>query len=91
MKLLGHPPPAMTLFYLQATQADLQQEFFRAAQTSPHTLPLPAISSSHSLPDALRRALHFLDAFRTKSPSENLDAFRRRLLRLIEVAQKLTT
>lgn len=91
MKLLGHTTPAMTMFYLQVTQADLQREFFLAAQSSPHALPPPAVSAPHSLADALRWALHLVDAYRTQSHSKKLDAFRRRLLRLIDVAQKLTT
>jgi integrase len=90
MKLLGHTTPAMTMFYLQVTQADLQRELFLAAQNSPHALPLPAIPSPHSITDALRCALHLLDAYRTQSHSKKLDAFRRRLLRLLDIAQKLT-
>lgn len=90
MKMLGHTTPAMTMFYLQVTQADLQREFFHAAQASPHALPLPAIYAPHSLADALRCALQLLDAYRTQSPSQKLDAFRRRLRRLIVAALKLT-
>jgi site-specific recombinase XerD len=90
MKLLGHTTPAMTMFYVQVTQTDLQRELLRATQTSPHTLPLPAaISSVHSFLDALRWSLHLLDAQRTASPSKKLDPFRRRLLRLLDLAQKL--
>ena len=90
MKLLGHTTPAMTMFYLQVTQTDLQREFFLAAKNSSHALPLPTISAPQSIADALRCTLHLLDAYRTQSHSKKLDALRRRILRLIDVAQKLT-
>lgn len=90
MKLLGHTTPAMTLFYLQVTPTDLHREFLSAVRSSSHTLPLPAISGAHSFLDALRWSLHLLDAYRAHSPAKELDTFRRRLLRIIDVAQKLT-
>ncbi|MBI3347554.1 MAG: tyrosine-type recombinase/integrase [Burkholderiales bacterium] len=90
MKLLGHTTPEMTMLYIEVTQTDLQQQFLRASLHSPHELsaPLPP-ARAESLAEALRSALLILDASRTQTQSKLLDAFRRRILRLINAAQKL--
>lgn len=80
MKLMGHTTPAMTMFYVQVTQADLQREYLLAVQRSPHTLRLPADGPVGSVLDALRRSVRLLDAARSRSRSRRLDSFRRRLV-----------
>lgn len=95
MKLLGHSRPYMTLAYIEVTQADLQREFLKARDNARHSppplpaAPLFAAAGSVSLLEALRSSLYLLDCLRHKGASRRLDPFRRRLVKLIAVAESL--
>lgn len=96
MKLLGHTTPRMTLCYIQVTQADLQREFRRALEHPRHQLPALPVPSQSAQPDvaavvqALRAALHLLDCCRHHERfPKALEVFRRRLVKLVTVAEKL--
>jgi site-specific recombinase XerD len=95
MKLLGHNSPHITLQYVQVTQADLQREFHQARQHPRHLLPpLPASwqpLGASSWAEALEATLRLLDADRHKRPSPQLDTFRRRLVKLIAAAKKISS
>lgn len=94
MHLLGHKTPRVTLCYLQLTDTDLQQEFYRARRQPRYALPPLAAAAAApadavSFTAALQASLRLLDAVRHRAGSTRLDTFRRRLVKLIAVAESL--
>jgi site-specific recombinase XerD len=94
MKLLGHSTPRMTLRYIEVTQTDLQREFLQARLHPRHLPPaLPASASplaSQSVLQSLQSALYLLDCRRQQDGHlKALDPFRRRLVKLVHLAEKL--
>ncbi|MBL8209178.1 MAG: tyrosine-type recombinase/integrase [Bryobacterales bacterium] len=96
MKLLGHTTPRMTLRYVEVTQADLQRAFLQARQHPVHSPPpIPFDAHSGDPLDwvaALQTALRLFDNTRLRANyPTSLNAFRRRLLKLLAAATSIAS